>query len=218
MNLKKYQQIIEGLLFAAGDRVSIEKICEVIGTDKKTARLVLNNMIVNYDSDPSRGITIREINKGYQMCSKPELYQYIKILFEPRQKSGLSQAALETLAIIAFNRPITKARIEKIRGVNSDSSIEKLLEKNLIRECGRLDAPGRPLLYETTEEFFRCFGFKSDSDLPIFEFNEIKQKDAEQTYEDVQVNANPNTSVNEQVNTDEQGNKDDRENKDENEK
>lgn len=174
MDLKKYEKIIEGLLFAAGDRVSIEKICEVISTDKKTAKLVLNNMIVNYDNNPSRGITIREMNKGYQMCSKPELYEYIKMLFEPRQKSSLSQAALETLAIIAYNRPITKTRIERIRGVNSDSSVAKLLEKNLVRECGRLDAPGKPILYETTEEFFRSFGFKSDSDLPIFEFNEIK--------------------------------------------
>jgi segregation and condensation protein B len=196
MDLKKYEKIIEGLLFAAGERVSIEKICEVIGTDKKTAKLILNNMIVSYNNNPSRGITIREINKGYQMCSKPELYQYIKILFEPRQKSGLSQAALETLAIIAFNRPITKARIEKIRGVNSDSSIAKLLEKKLIRECGKLDAPGKPFLYETTEEFFRCFGFKSDSDLPIFEFNEIKTDIDEEINPDTQRNNDTNIQIN----------------------
>lgn len=93
----------------------------------------------------------------------------------PKQKSGLSQAAFETLAIIAFNRPITKAKIEQIRGVNSDSAIAKLLERNLIREAGRLDAPGKPILYETTEEFFRSFGYKSDSDLPIFEMNEIPE-------------------------------------------
>ncbi|MDQ2085752.1 SMC-Scp complex subunit ScpB [Herbivorax sp. ANBcel31] len=174
MDLRRYEKIVEGLLFASGERVSIEKICEVIGTDKKTAKLVLNNMIVSYNDNPARGITIREVNKGYQMCSKPELYDYIKILFEPRQKSGLSQAALETLAIIAYNRPVTKARIEKIRGVNSDSLVVKLLDKKLIKESGKLDAPGKPTLYETTDEFFRCFGFKSDSDLPIFEFNEIK--------------------------------------------
>ncbi|TYQ15751.1 UNVERIFIED_CONTAM: segregation and condensation protein B [Acetivibrio alkalicellulosi] len=174
MELKKYERIVEGLLFAAGERVSIEKICEVIGLDKKTTKLILNNMIVGYNDNPSRGITIREINKGYQMCSKPELYDYIKMLFEPKQKSGLSHAALETLAIIAYNRPITKARIEKIRGVNSDSSVTKLLDKKLIRESGRLDAPGKPVLYETTEEFFRSFGFKSDSDLPVFEFNELQ--------------------------------------------
>lgn len=175
MDLKKLEGIIEGLLFASGDRLSLEKICEIAGIDKKTAKLVINNMIVNYNNDPSRGITIREISNGYQLCSKPELYDYVKVLFEPKQKSGLSQAAFETLAIIAFNRPITKAKIEQIRGVNSDSAIAKLMERNLIKEAGRLDAPGKPILYETTEEFFRSFGYKSDSDLPIFEMNEIPE-------------------------------------------
>lgn len=175
MDLKKLEGIIEGLLFASGDRLSLEKICEIAGIDKKTAKLVINNMIVNYNNDPSRGITIREISNGYQICSKPELYDYVKTLFEPKQKSGLSQAAFETLAIIAYNRPITKAKVEQIRGVNSDSAISKLLEKNLIKEAGRLDAPGKPILYETTEEFFRSFGYKSDSDLPIFEMNEIPE-------------------------------------------
>jgi len=175
MDIKKLEGIIEGLLFASGDRLSIEKICEIVGLDKKTVKLVINNMIVSYNDNPARGITIREINNGYQLCSKPELYEYVKVLFEPKQKSGLSQAAFETLAIIAFNRPITKAKIEQIRGVNSDSAITKLLERNLIREAGRLDAPGKPILYETTEEFFRSFGYKSDSDLPIFEMNEIPE-------------------------------------------
>lgn len=175
MDLKKLEGIIEGLLFASGDRLSLEKICEIAGIDKKAARLVINNMVVNYNNNPSRGITIREINNGYQLCSKPELYEYVKVLFEPKQKSGLSQAAFETLAIIAYNRPITKAKIEQIRGVNSDSAVAKLIEKNLVREAGRLDAPGKPILYETTEEFFRSFGYSSDRDLPIFEMNEIQE-------------------------------------------
>ena len=175
MDLKKLEGIIEGLLFASGDRLSLEKICEIAGIDKKAAKLVINNMIVNYNSNPSRGITIREIGNGYQLCSKPELYDYVKVMFEPKQKSGLSQAAFETLAIIAYNRPITKAKIEQIRGVNSDSAVTKLIEKNLVKEAGRLDAPGKPILYETTEEFFRSFGYKSDSDLPIFEMNEIPE-------------------------------------------
>ncbi len=175
MDLKKLEGIIEGLLFASGDRISLEKICEIAGIDKKVAKLVINNMIVNYNDNPSRGITIREISNGYQLCSKPELYEYVKVLFEPKQKSGLSQAAFETLAIIAYNRPITKAKIEQIRGVNSDSAVTKLIEKNLVKEAGRLDAPGKPILYETTEEFFRSFGYKSDSDLPIFEMNEIQE-------------------------------------------
>ncbi|WP_010243590.1 SMC-Scp complex subunit ScpB [Acetivibrio cellulolyticus] len=175
MDLKKLEGIIEGLLFASGDRISLEKICEIAGVDKKAAKLVINNMVVNYNNNPSRGIAIREISNGYQLCSKPELYDYVKVLFEPKQKSGLSQAAFETLSIIAYNRPITKAKIEQIRGVNSDSAVTKLIEKNLVKEAGRLDAPGKPILYETTEEFFRSFGYKSDSDLPIFEMNEIPE-------------------------------------------
>jgi segregation and condensation protein B len=186
MDLRKIERVIEGLLFASGERVSIEKICEIAGIDKKTAKLILNNMIVGYNENPSRGITIREINNGYQMCSKPELYEYIKVLFEPRQKSGLSQAALETLAIIAYNRPITKAKIEQIRGVNSDSAVNRLLERNLIRDAGRLDTPGKPILYETTEEFFRAFGFKADSDLPIFEMEEIQEVSMEKPLDDEQ--------------------------------
>jgi segregation and condensation protein B len=176
MDLKKLEGIIEGILFAAGDRVSMERICSIIGIDKKTVKLVINNMAVNYNNNPSRGISIREINNGYQMCSKPEYYDYLKLLFEPKQKTGLSQAALETLAIIAYNRPITKAKIESIRGVNSDSAVARLLERNLIKEAGKLDAPGKPILYETTDEFFRSFGFKGDSDLPIFELNEIQEQ------------------------------------------
>jgi len=182
VDLRKLEGILEGMLFASGDKISVEKLSSIIGIDKKTIKLVLNNMIVNYNNNPSRGITIREINNGYQLCSKPEYYDYVKQLFEPKQRSGLSQAALETLAIIAYNRPITKARIEQIRGVNSDSAVSKLLEKNLIKEAGRLEAPGKPVLYETTDEFFRSFGFKSDSDLPIFELSDI--------HEAVEVNQN----------------------------
>lgn len=179
MDLKKLEGIIESLLFAWGDKTSIEKLSSIIGIDKKTIKLVLNNMIVNYNNNPSRGISIREINNGYQLCSKPEYYDYVKQLFEPRQRGGLSQAALETLSIIAYNRPITKTRIEQIRGVNSDSAVTRLLERNLIKEAGRLDAPGKPVLYETTDEFFRSFGFKSDSDLPIFELNEVQELEEE---------------------------------------
>ena len=107
------------------------------------------------------------------MCTRPEHYDYIKKLFEPRQNQGLSQAAYETLAIIAYNGPVTKAKIEQIRGVNSDSSITRLIERNLIKEAGRLNSPGKPILYETTEEFLRCFGFKSLSDLPALNVKEL---------------------------------------------
>lgn len=173
MDIREIESVIEGLLFAAGDTLPLEKISDILEIDKKTTKLILNNMIINFQNS-KRGIMIREINNSYQLCTRFEHYEYIKKLFEPRQKQALSQAAFETLAIIAYNKPITRAKIEKIRGVNSDSAITRLLEKNLIREAGRLDAPGKPVLYETTDEFLRSFGFRSYADLPRLEMNDLQ--------------------------------------------
>lgn len=173
MEIKQIEAVIEGLLFAAGDPLSLDKISEIMEIDKKTTRLILSNMIINFQNS-RRGIMIREIDGKYQLCTRFEHYEYIKKLFEPRQKQGLSQAAFETLAIIAYNKPITKAKIEQIRGVNSDSAITRLLERNLVREAGRMDTPGKPMLYETTDEFLRSFGFRSTADLPRLEMNELE--------------------------------------------
>ncbi|MCX7843185.1 MAG: SMC-Scp complex subunit ScpB [Clostridia bacterium] len=172
MDIKKVEAIIEGLLFASGDPLPLEDICEILELDKKTARLVMDNMISSFKNS-NRGIMIREINNAYQMCTRPEHFDFIKRLNEPRQKQVLSQAAFEVLSIVAYNQPITKAKIEQIRGVNSDSAISKLLERNLIKEAGRMDAPGKPILYATTEEFLRCFGFRTIADLPILSMNEV---------------------------------------------
>ena len=172
MEIKEMEAIIEGLLFAAGDPLELGKIAEILEIDKKSARLILNNMVVNY-SNSKRGIMMREIDGSYQLCTRFEHYDYIRRLFEPRQKQALSQAAFETLAIIAYNQPITRNKIEQIRGVNSDSAVTRLVERNLVREAGRLDSPGKAMLYETTEEFLRSFGFKSTADLPILEMNDI---------------------------------------------
>lgn len=168
MEIREIEAIIEGLLFAYGEPLSLEKISEIIEIDKKTTKLIINNMIINYQNS-KRGIMLREINNAYQLCTRVEHYDYISKLFEPRQRQTLSQAAYETLSIIAYKQPITRARIEQVRGVNSDSAITRLLERNLVREAGRMDAPGKPVLYETTDEFLRCFGFKSNSDLPPLE-------------------------------------------------
>lgn len=173
MEIREIEAVIEGLLFAAGDPLPLEKIAEVLELDKKTARLVLSNMVINFKNS-RRGIMLREMDGKYQLCTRFEHYEYIRRLMEPRQKQALSQAAFETLSIIAYNQPITRARIEQIRGVNSDSAVTRLLERNLIQEAGKMDAPGRPMLYETTEEFLRSFGFKSVADLPIIELDELQ--------------------------------------------
>ena len=171
MEISELEAVIESLLFAAGDALPIDKISEAIDVDKKTTRAIVTSMIDKFNNS-NRGIMIREINNSYQLCTKPQYIDYIKRLFEPRQKQGLSQAAFETLSIIAYKQPVTKVKIEAIRGVNSDSAISKLLDRNLIKEAGRLDAPGKPILYETTDEFLRSFGFRSIGDLPVLSMND----------------------------------------------
>jgi segregation and condensation protein B len=172
MDIKEMEAVVEGLLFAAGDPVPLEKLAEILELDKKTAKRFLDNMAVTLQNS-KRGILMREVDGSYQLCTRPEHFEYISKLVEPRQKQALSQAAFETLSIIAYNQPVTRARIEMIRGVNSDSALIRLIERNLVREAGRLDAPGKPMLYETTEEFLRSFGFKSTKDLPVLELENM---------------------------------------------
>ncbi len=172
MDIKEIEAIIEELLFAAGDPLPLEKIAQILELDRKSTRLILSNMIVAVQNS-KRGIILRELDGSYQLCTRPEHYEYIRKLVEPRQKQALSQAAFETLSIVAYNQPVTRAKIEMVRGVNSDSSITRLIERNLIREAGRIDAPGKPIIYETTEEFLRSFGFRSVKDLPIIELGDL---------------------------------------------
>jgi len=173
-SIKDVETIIEALLFASGDPVPLEKIAEIIGHDKKTMKVILSNLQYKYQNT-SRGIMLREINGAYQLCTKPELDEYVQQLGTTRRKQGLTPQAYETLAIVAYNQPVTKAYIEQIRGVNCDGVLTKLLERNLIQEVGRDDAPGKPKLYATTEEFLRIFGFSSLKDLPPLAMNEIPE-------------------------------------------
>ena len=126
---------------------------------------IMQNMKSEFE-EQNRGIEIIKVENGYQMCSKKEYYDYIYPIFDNRAKPSLSAAALETLSIIAYNPKITRAEIEQIRGVNSDGTIYKLLEYNLIEEVGRLDAPGRPTIYSTTKDFLKMFGMSSIEELP----------------------------------------------------
>lgn len=179
MEISTMESIIESLIFSYGDALPLDKICEILELDRKTARNLIKNMMDNYNKS-NRGIIIRELNDKYQMCSKPDYFEYVSKLYQIRQKQALSQAAYEVLSIIAYNQPLTKAKIEQIRGVNSDSAVTRLLERNLIREAGKLDAPGRPRLYETTDEFLKCFGFKSIRDLPLLDIEDLSQLNLEE--------------------------------------
>lgn len=183
MEISTIESIIESLIFSYGDALSLDKICEILELDKKTAKSLMRNFMDNYNR-ADKGIIIREINDKYQMCSNPQYFDYVSKLYQIRQKQALSQAAYEVLSIIAYNQPITKAKIEQIRGVNSDSAVTRLLERNLVKEAGKLDVPGRPRLYETTDEFLKCFGFKSIRDLPMLDIQDLSELNLEELIEE----------------------------------
>ncbi len=156
---------IEGILFAAGEPVKAAKLAVVLDTDIDSVKRAVTELRDEYDRD-KRGFNIIDILDGYQICSRPEYYAYIQEILGEQRNQPLSNAAMEALAIIAYKQPITRGQIERIRGVNSDGCVNRLYERGLIDEAGRLDAPGRPILYKTTDTFLRCFGLTSPKDLP----------------------------------------------------
>ena len=182
MNIKKTEAAIEAILFTMGESVEAEKIAAAIDHDVDTTVKIIHNMMDKYEAE-DRGIKIIELDKSFQLCTKQEFYDnLIKVCSQPR-KYTLSDAALETLSIIAYKQPITKLEIEKIRGVNSDRAVNKLIELELAKEVGRLDAPGRPMLFGTTEEFLRTFGVQSIDELPVISEDMIEQYKEEAEYE-----------------------------------
>ena len=165
MEIKKLEAAIEAILFTMGNSVELAQIADAIQQDKETTRKILQNMMDRYQQE-DRGIQIIELEQPYQMCSKKEYYEcLIRLAMHPK-KPTLTDVMLETLSIIAYKQPVTKAEIEKIRGVKCDHAINKLVEYELVKELGRLDAPGRPILFGTTEEFLRCFGVQGLEELP----------------------------------------------------
>lgn len=164
--VEQMKAAIEAVLFAMGDSLELSKIAKAIGHDTDTTRKILQVMMDEYQKE-ERGIRIVELEDSYQMCTKQEYYEYlVNIALQPK-KAVLSDVMMETLSIIAYKQPVTKIEIEKIRGVKCDHAINKLIEYNLVQELGRLDAPGRPILLGTTEEFLRNFGVDSTENLPV---------------------------------------------------
>lgn len=155
----------EAILFAMGESVSLSKIASAIGKDETEAKRLLEELKKQYQKK-ERGIQLIELEDSYQLCTKPELYDYLIQVAKQPKKHVLTDVLLETLAIVAYKQPVTKIEIEKIRGVKSDHAVNKLVEYDLVCEVGRLDAPGKPLLFGTTEEFLRRFGVQSVEELP----------------------------------------------------
>jgi len=165
MELEKAEAIIEAMLFSTGSVVTIKDIMNVVELGSSDIEKIMQKMRSKYEVANS-GIELIRIEDGYQLCTKKEYYDYIIPLFDNRSKPSISNAALETLSIIAYNPKITRSEIDAIRGVNSDGTIYKLLEYNMIEEAGKLDAPGKPVIYKVTNEFMKMFGISSLDDLP----------------------------------------------------
>ena len=163
--MKEIEAAVEGILFASGEPVGIDRVCVALDLDKSTAELVLQRL-QDYYSYERRGIRLLKMEDSYQLCSAPEYGDQIRKAFEIRKPAKLSQPALEVLTIIAYYQPTTRAYVDQIRGVDSSYTAGLLLDRHLIEECGRLQVPGRPRLYRTTQAFLRAFHLDSLEDLP----------------------------------------------------
>ena len=168
--MDKTRYAIEGILFAAGEPVKAAKLAVVLDKTVDEIEQAVKELKEEYDRE-SRGFNIIDISEGYQICSRPEYYTYIREILGEQRNQPLSNAAMEALAIIAYKQPATRGMVERVRGVNSDGCVNRLYERGLIEEAGRLDAPGRPVLYRTTDTFLRCFGLSSPQDLPKINFS-----------------------------------------------
>ncbi len=165
MDKKELQNKIEAMLFATGRDISIQEFIEVLNIDKEEVLEIIDVLKEKYlDS----GISLIEIKDSVQLVSNKKYYDDVIKLYESSKKKGISPACMEVLAIIAYNPKITKAQVERIRGVNSDAAVNRLVEFGMVEECGRLKAPGRPVLYTTTKEFLIEFGIKKIEDMPDF--------------------------------------------------
>lgn len=174
MEKTNLEAAVEAILFAMGESVQAEQIAKALELDTEKTQKLIRGMMKRYEEE-NRGIRIIELDGAFQMCTKTEMYDYLVKIAKQPKKVVLTDVVLETLSIIAYKQPITKLELEKIRGVKCDHAVNKLIEYNLVKELGRLDAPGRPLLFGTTEEFLRNFGVQSLSDLPAV--NPVKMED-----------------------------------------
>lgn len=157
---------VEAVLFASGEPIELEKLAEATEIEQDTAERILERLNERYKEQNSAFI-IGKLGDSYQMMTRPELAKFVKAAMETKRQAPLSQAALEVLAIVAYNQPVTRAFVDQVRGVDSSGVVRSLVERNLLEEHGRLnDVPGRPIAYRTTEAFLRCFGFSALSDLP----------------------------------------------------
>ncbi len=165
MDLRKKEAAVEAVIFASGEPIGMSRIAEAVGIDEDNCEFLIKNISERY-ADPCCGLEVVCLDGNYQICSKSEFYEEIKTALKLRSNAVLSDVAMEALAIIAYNQPVTRSFLEDVRGVDCSYIVGSLCEKRLIEEKGRLDIPGRPLLYGTTDNFLRCFNISSLDELP----------------------------------------------------
>lgn len=188
MDIARQEAVIEAVLFSMGEAVNISQLAELIEAKPSEVKKIVYGMIEKMNAE-NRGVTITEIGDAFQMCSKAEMYEYLIDITKNDRKYTLTDTVLETLSIIAYKQPVTRADVEKIRGVDCSHAINKLIELDLVKELGRMDAPGRPILFGTTEQFLRSFGVKSLEDLP--ELSQVQREEfREQAEAEVQMSLN----------------------------
>jgi len=163
---RKPKAIVEGILFAMGEAVPVKRIAEVMERSEQDVEKILEELSEDYNKSPERGIHLIRLEDSYQLCTKREYYDYIHQLKEKARRAALTNAGLEVLSVVAYNQPVTRSSIEFIRGVNSDGPLNNLVAAGLVKEMGRLDAPGRPILFGTTDDFLRSFNLSSLTELP----------------------------------------------------
>ncbi|HJA92996.1 MAG TPA: SMC-Scp complex subunit ScpB [Candidatus Eisenbergiella merdipullorum] len=188
MEQKEKEAALEAILFAMGDSVELDRLAAAIGEDAEETRRILTEMKERWEKE-ERGVCLVEYEGAFQMCTRGDLYEYLIRVAKTPKKYALTDTLLETLSIIAYKQPVTRLDVERIRGVNSDHAINRLVEFDLVTELGRLDAPGRPLLFGTTEQFLRSFGVKSLEDLPRLNEAKLEEFRAEAEVEVQEMNA-----------------------------
>ncbi len=175
MEIKQYQAAIEAVLFASGEPVAASRLAEVLEIDEETAGRLADDLMHDINTRGG-GLMMVRLDERYQLCTNKDYAGYVRKALDIRRNTPLSQAAMEVLAIVAYNQPVTRAFIEQVRGVDCGAVVQGLVQKSLIEEKGRLELPGRPLLYGTTADFLRCFGVSSLEELPP-----LPQKEDEET-------------------------------------
>ena len=185
MKASKLQAAVEAILFASGEPIELERIAEALEIEPEDCEQVINNLSAQLDERNS-GITVLKLGDKYQLSSRTEYAEVIRDVLELRKNTPLSQAAFEVLAVIAYNQPVTKSFVEQVRGVDCSGVISTLCQKKLIEEKGRLDLPGRPIIYGTTPDFLRCFSISSLDELPAIPESEKEEAEVTEDIESVE--------------------------------